>query len=397
MSTTPNGSTGTDRGGYLEFERPLAKIERQIEELEASQASSGRDHSAMIRAVRAELLAARRKLYSRLDPWEVVQMARHPKRPLVPDYLNMMVRDFCELHGDKDFRDDKAIITGFGRIGNFKCLFVGHNKGKDTKERLENCFGMAHPEGYRKALAKMRLAEKFNLPVVCLIDTAGAYPGIGAEERGIAYTIAVNLQEMSRLRVPILCVVIGEGGSGGALGIGLGDRVAMLEHAYYSVISPEGCAAILWKSAEFASTAAKALKFTARDLRRLRLIDEVIKEPLGGAHRDPVVTAANVERFIVDTLRELKRTRIETILRRRYKKWREIGSYFTSAKAGQPAAGAAKGTNGRRPKPVKAPPPEAAAAPRVKEAAVVSEPVVAQTTTASSKVAAAAGVESSAG
>jgi acetyl-CoA carboxylase carboxyl transferase subunit alpha len=397
MSTTPSGSTGADRGGYLEFERPLAKIERQIEELEASQASSGRDHSAMIRTVRAELLAARRKLYSRLDPWEVVQMARHPKRPLVPDYISMMVRDFCELHGDKDFRDDKAIVTGFGRIGNFKCMFVGHNKGKDTKERLENCFGMAHPEGYRKALGKMRLAEKFNLPIVCLIDTAGAYPGIGAEERGIAYTIALNLKEMSRLRVPILCIVIGEGGSGGALGIGLGDRIAMLEHAYYSVISPEGCAAILWKSAEFASTAAKALKFTARDLKRLRLIDEVIKEPLGGAHRDPVVTAANVERFIVDTLRELKRTRIETILRRRYKKWREIGSYFTNAKASQPVASAAKGSNGRRPKPVKVSPPETVAAPRVKEAVAASEPAAAQATQASAKVAAAAGVESSAG
>ncbi|HVP10040.1 MAG TPA: acetyl-CoA carboxylase carboxyltransferase subunit alpha [Phycisphaerae bacterium] len=374
MSTTPNGSNGADRGGYLEFERPLAKIERQIEELEASQATSGRDHSAMIRTVRAELLAARRKLYSRLDAWEVVQMARHPKRPLVPDYIDMMVRDFCELHGDKGYRDDKAIITGFGRIGNFKCMLVGHNKGKDTKERLENCFGMAHPEGYRKALAKMRLAEKFNLPIIALIDTAGAYPGIGAEERGIAHAIAVNLQEMSRLRVPILCVVIGEGGSGGALGIGVGDRVAMLEHAYYSVISPEGCAAILWKSAEFASTAAKALKFTARDLKRLRLIDEIIKEPLGGAHRDPAATAASVERFIVDTLRELKRTRIETIVRRRYKKWRDIGAYFTSGKPAQAASGAKSPAGGRRSKQVGPTPQEAAAAHRVKEVERVPEP-----------------------
>ncbi len=348
MSTIPTNQVGADKGGHLEFERPLVKIERQIAELEASQAVTGRDHSETIRTIRAELLAAKRRLYSRLDAWEVVQMARHPKRPLVPDYLNVVVRDFCELHGDKNFRDDKAIITGFGRIGNFKCLFVGHNKGKDTKERLENCFGMAHPEGYRKALAKMRLAEKFGLPVVALIDTAGAYPGIGAEERGIAHAIAVNLQEMSRLRVPIVCVVVGEGGSGGALGIGVGDAVAMLEHAYYSVISPEGCAAILWKSAEFAPTAAKALKFTAKDLKKLHLIDEVIKEPLGGAHRDPVTTAANLERFVVESLRELKRIRIETLLRRRYKRWRDIGAYFTSGKA---VAGSA---NGCKPQPKRA-------------------------------------------
>jgi acetyl-CoA carboxylase carboxyl transferase subunit alpha len=350
MSITPNGSNGPDTGAYLEFERPLAKIERQIEELEASQAMTGRDHSATIRTVRAELLAARRKLYSRLDAWEVVQLARHPKRPLVPDYLSLMVRDFCELHGDRGVRDDKAITTGFGRIGNHKCMFVGHCKGKDTKERLENCFGMAHPEGYRKALAKMKLAEKFGLPVVTLIDTAGAYPGIGAEERGIAQAIAVNLQEMSRLRVPIVCVIIGEGGSGGALGIGIGDRIIMMEHAYYSVISPEGCAAILWRSAEYASTAAKALKFTAKELKRLKLIDEIIKEPLGGAHRDPATAAANLERYLVDTLRELKRTRTDTLLRRRYKRWRNIGSFFVDGtRNGKTSSNGkkAKGVGGR--------------------------------------------------
>ena len=335
MSTFPNGSPAAapPGGEYLEFERPLAKLERQIEELEASQGVSGRDHSSMIRTMRSELLAARRKLYCQLDAWETVQMARHPRRPLTPDYLSMMVRDFCELHGDRSFRDDKAIITGFGRIGNFKCLFIGHSKGKDTKERLENCFGMAHPEGYRKALAKMKLAEKFGLPVICLIDTTGAYPGIGSEERGVAQAIAVNLQEMSRLRVPIVCVVIGEGGSGGALGIGVGDQVAMLEHAYYSVISPEGCAAILWKSADETQTAAKALRFTAKDLKRLGLIDEIIKEPLGGAHRDPAVTAASVEKYIVGTLRELKRCKVDTLVRRRYRKWRQIGSFYTDGKS----------------------------------------------------------------
>jgi len=336
MSIMPNGSAGLNGGDTLVFERPLAKLERQIEELESNQATSGRDHSAMIRTVRSELLAARRKLYTRLDAWETVQMARHPKRPLVPDYLDMMVRDFCELHGDRSYRDDRAILTGFGRIGNFKCMFVGHSKGKDTKERLENCFGMAHPEGYRKALAKMKLAEKFGVPIVCLIDTAGAYPGIGAEERGIARAIAVNLFEMSRLRVPVLGVVIGEGGSGGALGIGVGDRIALMEHAYYSVISPEGCAAILWKTGERAPDAAKALKFTAKDLKKLGLIDEIIKEPLGGAHRDPTAAAANVEKFIVDTLRELRRCKPDTLLKRRYKRLREIGAFYTDAAKSAP-------------------------------------------------------------
>lgn len=328
MSQAANAVTSPD-AGYLEFERPLAKIENQIQELEASQALGGRDHSETIRTVRTELQGARRKLYASLNPWETVQMARHPKRPLVPDYLNLMVRDFCELHGDRNFRDDRAILTGLGRIGSFKCLFVGHNKGKDTKQRLENCFGMAHPEGYRKALTKMKLAEKFGLPVVCLIDTAGAYPGVGAEERGIASAIATNLMEMARLQVPVVCVVIGEGGSGGALGIGVGDRLAVMEYAYYSVISPEGCAAILWKSAEHAKTAAAALKFTAKDLKKLGLIDDIIKEPPGGAHRDPAAAAANLETYILESLKDLKRCKPETLLRRRYKRLRELGGFFT--------------------------------------------------------------------
>ncbi|MBX3396881.1 MAG: acetyl-CoA carboxylase carboxyltransferase subunit alpha [Phycisphaerae bacterium] len=337
MSENSNGARSFELGAYLEFERPLAKLEKQVEELEAAQSVTGRDHSEMIRTLRTELQAARKKLYCNLDAWETVQMARHPKRPLVPDYLNLMVRDFCELHGDRNFRDDRAIITGFGRIGSFKCLFVGHNKGKDTKERIENCFGMAHPEGYRKALAKMKLAEKFGLPVVCLIDTAGAYPGIGAEERGISTAIAVNLMEMARLRTPIVCVVIGEGGSGGALGIGVGDRLAMLEHAYYSVISPEGCAAILWKSAEHAKTAANALKFTSKELKHLHLVDDVIKEPMGGAHRDPAAAAASLEQYIVESLKELRRSKIDTLLKRRYKRIRETGSFFTDKSNVKPA------------------------------------------------------------
>ena len=348
MNIPSTGSRGRTGNGHLEFERPLAKIERQIEELEASQVVSGRDHSEMIRTVRTELMQARRKLYAKLDAWETVQMARHPKRPLVPDFLSLMVRDFCELHGDRAFRDDRAIITGFGRIGNHKCMFIGHNKGKDTKERLQTCFGMAHPEGYRKALAKMKLAEKFGVPIVCLIDTSGAYPGVGAEERGIAQAIALNLMEMSRIRVPIVCVVLSEGGSGGALGIGVGDRVAMLEHAYYSVISPEGCAAILWKSGEYAPQAAKALKFTSRDLPRFNLVDEVIKEPLGGAHRDPAATAASVEAYIVETIKELRRLSPDTLLKRRYKRVRELGSFFAlaSSSASKPRPRARANGNG---------------------------------------------------
>lgn len=343
MTHHASGSNGTNgksgNGGYLDFERPLARLEKQLEELEATQAVSGRDHSATIKTVRAELARERKQLYSSLDAWETVQMARHPKRPLVPDYLRLMVRDFCELHGDRNYRDDRAIITGLGRIGNHKAMFIGHNKGKDTKERLENCFGMAHPEGYRKALAKMKLAEKFNLPVICLIDTAGAYPGIGAEERGISTAIAVNLMEMARLRVPVICAVIGEGGSGGALGIGIGDRVAVLEHAYYSVISPEGCAAILWKSAEHARTAANALRFTARQLKKLELIDDVLPEPMGGAHRDPAATADTLKTYIVDNLTHLKRCKIETVLQRRYDRVRNLGSFFTA-----PASTSAKTT-----------------------------------------------------
>ena len=333
-----SNSNGNGAGGYLEFERPLAKLEKQLEELEATQAVSGRDLTATIRTVRAELAEARKHLYTNLDAWETVQMARHPKRPLVPDYLNLMVRDFCELHGDRNFRDDRAIITGLGRIGIHKAMFIGHNKGRNTKQRLENCFGMAHPEGYRKALAKMKLAEKFGLPIVCMIDTAGAYPGIGAEERGISTAIAVNMMEMARLRVPIVCIVIGEGGSGGALGIGVGDRVAVLEHAYYSVISPEGCAAILWKSAEHARKAANALRFTSKDLTRLQLIDDVLPEPLGGAHRDPATTAATLQKYIVDHLTQLKRCKVETMLQRRYERVRNLGSFVTAPAAAKASA-----------------------------------------------------------
>ena len=319
--------------GYLEFESPLLRIQQDIEQLEREQAESGRDATAEIKRQRSKLRARTKRLYASLTPWETVLVARHPQRPLVTDYLQRIVRDFCELHGDRSFGDDGAIMTGFGRIGGHKVMIIGHNKGKDTRERIACNFGCAHPEGYRKALLKMKLAAKYGLPVVALIDTQGAYPGIGSEERGVAQAIAVNLMEMSRLRTPIVCVVIGEGGSGGALGIGVGDRAAMLEHSFYSVISPEGCAAILFKTGEQRKRAAESLKLTAKELSKLDVIDTIIPEPLGGAHRDPDQTAASVERHLDATLRELKRLKIDTLLKRRYERIRKAGCFFESASA----------------------------------------------------------------
>lgn len=269
-----------------------------------------------------------KRMYSHMTAWETVLVARHQQRPLVTDYIRLIFRDFAELHGDRQFGDDRALITGFARIGAHKVMLIGHNKGKDTKERLACNFGCAHPEGYRKALAKMKLAAKFKLPVICLIDTQGAFPGIEAEERGISQAIAVNLMEMSRLPTPIVCVVIGEGGSGGALGIGVGDRVAMLEYSVYSVISPEGCAAILWKTGEQFKRAAESLKLTSRDLKMLGIIDEVIPEPLGGAHTDPEQAARYLERFLIDSLCDLKRLEVATVLKRRYERLRGLGSFF---------------------------------------------------------------------
>ncbi len=311
----------------LEFERPLAALERQIVELEAHALDTGLDMAGDLKKLRQSHTAILRKLYAGLSPWHTVKVARHPNRPQTIDYLRAIVKDFCELHGDRRYGDDPAIITGFGRIGSTKCLIVGHHKGKDTKERIACHFGCAHPEGYRKALAKMKLAEKFGLPVVTFIDTPGAYPGIGAEERGQAEAIAVNLREMSRLRVPIVSVVIGEGGSGGALGIGVADRVAMMQYAWYSVISPEGCASILWKTGDQAPAAAEALNLTAANNLKLGTIDEVIDEPLGGAHRNPGQAADRVEKWIVATLKELKRYKVENLLKNRYERLRKVGEF----------------------------------------------------------------------
>ncbi len=317
-------STPTPNTAFqLEFEKPLIQLEQQINELEKN-GGNGDDHSE-IRQLRQTHTALLKKTYARLTPWQTVQVARHPNRPQTIDYIRAFVKDFCELHGDRRFGDDKAIITGFGRIGPHKCMLVGHHKGRDTREKVAANFGCAHPEGYRKAIAKMKLAEKFNLPIVCLIDTAGAYPGVGSEERGVAEAIAYNLREMSGLRVPIVCVVIGEGGSGGALGIGVGDRIAMLQYAWYSVISPENCSAILWRDGGHAEEAAAALKLTAADNLKHGIIDEIIEEPLGGAHRDRDHCFHAVEAWITKNLRDLKRYKVENLIKRRYEKFRRMG------------------------------------------------------------------------
>ena len=331
MSTTATVLTSseskTPRRTALGFEQPLAKLEQQIAELEALQAEKQIDYTAELRQLRNNYTSMLKKTYDALSAWETVQVARHPQRPQFRDYVEMICREFREIHGDRRFADDKAVVAGLARIGGQKVMLIGHHKGRDTKEKVACNFGCAHPEGYRKGLRAMKLAEKFGLPVVTLVDTAGAYPGLGSEERGVAEAIAVNMMEMSRLRTPIVTVVTGEGGSGGAIGLGVADKVAMMEHAWYSVISPEGCSGILWKGSDNAAAAAEALKLTSRDLKQLGIIDAVVPEPLGGAHRDPAAAAHSLEQFIVKTLRDLKRCKTDNLLERRYDKFRAMGEY----------------------------------------------------------------------
>lgn len=331
--TLPNVQVKIGGVTPLEFEKPLLRIQNDIEEMQREQQDTGRDLTDDIRQQRTRYRATLKRLYSALTPWETVMVARHPQRPLSTDYLRLFFRDFCELHGDRNYGDDKALITGFARVGGHKIMLVAHNKGKDVKERIACNFGCAHPEGYRKALLKMKLAEKYGLPVVCLIDTQGAYPGIGAEERGIAFAIAENLMELSRLRTPVVCVVIGEGGSGGALGIGVGDRVAMFQHSFYSVISPEGCAAILWKTADQRKHAAEALGLTSRDLKKLDVIDEVIPEPIGGNHRNLEKAAVSLEKYLVSSLNDLQRMNLDTLVRRRQERIRRLGGFYDDPSA----------------------------------------------------------------
>jgi len=324
----PINKNRTDDNNYLDFEGGVAELDRQMTELQNLASAKGIDYSAEIRKLQQRRVSRLKKIYSNLTPWQIVHVARHPQRPILADYLELMVKDFRQLHGDRNFGDDRAIVTGFGQISGEKVLIVGQNKGRKTEEKIKCNFGCANPEGYRKAMSKMKLAEKYGIPIVALIDTPGAYPGIGAEERGQAQAIAVNLMDMSRLRVPIVCIVIGEGGSGGALGIGVGDRFAMLEFAYYSVISPEGCAAILWRDGSQACHAAEALKLTSKELYKLKLIDAVIAEPLGGAHRNVRETVYNVSRYIVRSLRGLRRTIPDNLIENRYKKLRAVGTNF---------------------------------------------------------------------
>ncbi|MCI0499249.1 MAG: acetyl-CoA carboxylase carboxyltransferase subunit alpha [Planctomycetales bacterium] len=313
---------------YLPFEEEVAAIDRQIEDLrqQDSQPLQQGKNDAQIRTLQVRQTELLKRIYSSLTPWQTVQVSRHPQRPILSDYLNRMFKDVRELHGDRCFGDDRAIVTAMGQIGHQKVMIIGQSKGKTIKEKVACNFGCPNPEGYRKALAKMKLAEKYGLPIVALIDTPGAYPGIGAEERGQAQAIAVNLMEMSRLRTPIVCVIIGEGGSGGALGIGVGDKIAILEHAYYSVISPEGCAAILWHDGTQAPQAAEALKLTGKDLLKLGLVDSIIPEPLGGAHRNNHDAIYNVEQFLIRTLAQFKRINMDALLKTRYEKLRRIGA-----------------------------------------------------------------------
>src|SRR6056297_3082680 len=313
-----------DHGPGLEFERDVYQLEVELARLEKETDRTSEADESILR-LRGELNESLRALYANLEPWRTVQVARHKNRPYTRDYLNLAFDEFVELHGDKHFGDDRAMLSGFAKLDRFKVMVIGHQKGRTYKERAACHFGCAHPEGYRKAMSKMRLAEKYRLPLICFIDTPGAYPGVGAEERGQAQVIAESMFKMSELRTPIICIVIGEGGSGGALGIGLGDRVAVLQHAYYSVISPEGCAGILWKSHEHAPKAAAALRFTSKDLVRLGVVDDVIQEPLGGAHRDHRQMAMRLKTYLSRTLTELETIPSDELIEARYEKYRAMG------------------------------------------------------------------------
>jgi acetyl-CoA carboxylase carboxyl transferase subunit alpha len=309
----------------LDFEKPIVELEKKIQELKAFMGEKKIDLTSEINKLDDKLEHLKKDIYVNLSAWQKVQLARHPLRPYTLDYISLMMTDFIQLHGDRLFGDDKAMICGLAKIDKIKVMVIGHQKGRDTKENLKRNFGCAHPEGYRKALRLMQMAEEFGLPVVVFIDTPGAYPGIGAEERGQAHAIAVNLREMMAIGVPIMATVIGEGGSGGALGVGIADRVAVLENSYYSVISPEGCAAILWKDGAKASQAAQVLKLTGQDLLKMGIIDEVIAEPLGGAHRDHQKIAATLKESILRNLKELKTLDKKELLDLRYKKFRSMG------------------------------------------------------------------------
>lgn len=312
----------------LDFEKPIVELEDKLEDLRQHSRDNNVNLDPEVLRMEAKIEETKKAVYSNLTAWQRVQIARHTARPYTLDYLQLSFSDFIEVHGDRRFAEDPSMPGGFATIGGHKCVVIGHQKGRDTKENIHRNFGCANPEGYRKALRLMRMAEKFGRPFVALIDTPGAYPGIGAEERHIAESIAVNIRDMMTLRTPTVAVVIGEGGSGGALGIGVCDRVLMLENAYYSVISPEGCAAILWKHRKHAPEAAEALKLTATDLKEFKLVDEVIPEPLGGAHQDHEAAINNLSKAVARQLDELAKVPMEKLLEERYEKFRRVG-FFT--------------------------------------------------------------------
>ena len=313
----------------LDFEKPIFELQKKLDDLQAhpEQHSIGIEFETEIALIQRKIEETRKNIFTNLTPWQRVQLARHPRRPFALDYITHAFSDFQELHGDRLYADDRAVVGGFAMLGEQRVMVIGTQKGRDTKENILRNFGSAHPEGYRKALRLMKLADKFALPIITLIDTAGAYPGIGAEERHIAEAIAVNLREMTLLGVPIIAAVIGEGGSGGALGIGVANRVLILENAYYSVISPEGCAAILWKDRTAAAKAAEALRITANDLLKLGLVDDIIPEPLGGAHTDTKAMAASVKEYLIKHLDAVSLMTVEGRLKDRYTKFRNFGQF----------------------------------------------------------------------
>ncbi|MFN6994678.1 MAG: acetyl-CoA carboxylase carboxyltransferase subunit alpha [Aquincola tertiaricarbonis] len=312
---------------FLDFEAPIAELEAKIEELRFVQSESAVDISEEIERLDKKSLQLTKDIYTQLTPWQVTQIARHPQRPYTLDYVNDIFTDFQELHGDRAFADDQSIVGGLARFNGMACMVLGHQKGRDTKERAARNFGMARPEGYRKALRLMKLAEKFGLPVFTFVDTPGAYPGIGAEERGQSEAIGRNIFEMAQLEVPIIATIIGEGGSGGALAISVGDQMLMLQFSVYSVISPEGCASILWKTAERAADAAEALGITAHRLKALGLVDKIINEPVGGAHRDPKAMSASLKRGLNDALRQVIDLKPKELLQRRYERLQAYGRF----------------------------------------------------------------------
>ena len=312
----------------LDFEKPIVELEFKIEELRNFGEDKNITLDPEIKKLEEKLEKMKAEIYDRLTIWQRVQIARHPDRPYTLDYIRMLTTDFIELHGDRQFADDLALVAGLAQIDGIKVLIIGHQKGRDTNENVLRNFGCAHPEGYRKAIRLMRLAEKFHLPIVIFIDTPGAYPGIGAEERGQAQAIASNLRDMSGLTTPIVATIIGEGGSGGALGVGVADRVCILQHAYYSVISPEGCASILWRNSVKAPKAAEALKITSEHLIKFGVVDEIIPEPLGGAHKDPEQIALNIKDVVLKHIKELSSLSCEKLVEKRYDKFRSIGEFL---------------------------------------------------------------------